>query len=212
MPYSLIYDQISELKVIPVIAIDSPDDAVPLADALIAGGLPLVEITFRTQAAGEAMRRISRERPEVLLGAGTILKTEQLQTAIDCGAKFGVAPGFNPYVVESAQELKFPFIPGVCTPSEIEGAMEFDCFHLKFFPAGAMGGLTLLRALVAPYGHLGVRFIPTGGVNMSNLTDYLAIPNVLACGGTWIATKEDIAEKRWARITSRCREISSVKH
>lgn len=210
MSYSILFERISELKVIPVISIRSPEDAVPLTDALIAGGLPLAEITFRTAAAAEAMKRIAKERPDMLLGAGTVLKTEQLQTAMDSGAKFAVAPGFNLRVVQAALDAEFPFLPGVCTPSEIEGAMEFGFRELKFFPAGAMGGLNLLRAVSAPYAHTGVRFVPTGGVNISNLPDYLAVPGVLACGGSWIASAEDIAEKRWELITARCREIRSL--
>ncbi len=204
----MIFDQISTFKVVPVIAIESAEDAVPLADALITGGLPIAEITFRTSAAADVIRSMVSTRPEILVGAGTILTLDNLKAAIDAGARFGVAPGFNPKIVEAARKADFPFVPGICTPTEIEAALDAGCTLLKFFPAGAIGGLPLLKALAAPYGHTGVKFMPTGGVNPSNLLEYLAVPNVAACGGTWIATKEDIAEKRWDLIASRCRDLA----
>lgn len=202
-----VFEQIAQWKVVPVIAIESEDAAIPLADALIDGGLPIAEITFRTAAAAAVLKKISKERPQLLLGAGTILSQENLDAAIACGAKFGVAPGMNPRTVAAANHKKFPFVPGICTPSEIEAALEFECKILKFFPAGAIGGLTLLKALIAPYAHTGIQFMPTGGVSVSNINDYVATKGVVACGGTWIASKEDIAEKRWDTITSRCQEV-----
>ncbi len=205
----MIFKQVSTLKVIPVIAIDSAADAIPLADALLSGGLPVAEITFRTPAAADVIRAMASNRPGVLVGAGTILTLDNLKAAIDAGARFGVAPGFNPKIVEAARKADFPFVPGVCTPSEIELALDAGCKLLKFFPAGAMGGVTLLKALLAPYAHTGVKFMPTGGVNPSNLAEYLAIPAVAACGGTWIASKDDIAEKRWDLIASRCQAVGS---
>ena len=201
-----IFDQIARFRVVPVIAIESPDAALLLADALIEGGLPIAEITFRTEAAAVVIRKMTQERPALLVGAGTILTLDNLKSAIDSGAKFGVAPGFNPKIVEAAQKAGFPFVPGVCTPTEVEAALSSGCKVLKFFPAGAIGGMTMLKALLAPYGHTGVQFMPTGGVSPKNLGEYLATKGVIACGGTWIATKEDIAEGRWEQIAARCRD------
>ena len=205
-----LFDQIARFKVVPVIAIESPDAALSLADALIEGGLPIAEITFRTEAATAVIRKLTQERSNLFVGAGTILTLDNLKAAIDTGAKFGVAPGFNPRIVEAAQQRGFPFVPGVCTPSDVEAALSNGCKILKFFPAGAMGGLTMLKSLIAPYGHTGVQFMPTGGVSPANLGEYLETKCVIACGGTWIATKEDIAEGRWKLIASRCREIAAL--
>jgi 2-dehydro-3-deoxyphosphogluconate aldolase/(4S)-4-hydroxy-2-oxoglutarate aldolase len=205
-----IYERIGELKVVPVIAIESVDDAVPLADALIEGGLPIAEITFRTAAAPEAMRRLKAERPELLVGAGTVTHPDQARAALACGARFAVAPGFNPKVVATAREIGLPFSPGVMTPSDIEGALDAGVQVLKFFPAGAAGGMTMLKSLAAPYAHLGVRFIPTGGVSLDNVREYLDSPFVLAVGGTWLAMKDDIAEGRWEVIAAKCRKVRAL--
>ncbi len=196
---------LESLAVVPVVAIENPDHALPLADALRAGGLPVAEITFRTEAGAEVMRRISAERPDMLVGAGTVLTPEQAQLAKECGAKFAVAPGFNPDVVKAAQAIDLPFFPGVMTPSDIEGALSLGCRMLKFFPAGPAGGTTLLKGLAAPYAHMGVRFMPTGGVSLDNLGDYLAIPQVVACGGTWVAKTADIADEDWSGIEAKAR-------
>jgi len=205
-----VFEHVAKLKVVPVIAMESQDTALLLADALIEGGLPIAEITFRTTAAAEVIRRIADERPGLLVGAGTILTIDNLKAAVDLGAKFGVAPGFNPKTVEAAQKMNFPFVPGVCTPSDVEAALSCGCKILKFFPAGAMGGLSMLKSLIAPYGHTGVQFMPTGGVSPTNLGEYLAIKGVIACGGTWLATKEDIAEGKWDTITTHCHEIAVI--
>ncbi len=199
-------EMLTRFGVIPVIAIENAEAAVPLADALIAGGLPVAEITFRTVAAADVMRALRRERPGVLVGAGTVLAVEQLDLAKECGARFAVAPGTNPAVVTRAAEIGLPFIPGVATPTDIELAMALGCQHLKFFPAEACGGTAMLSALSAPYRHTGVRFVPTGGVKPANLVDYLRIDTVMAVGGTWIATKEDIAGGRWTEIRARCED------
>ena len=204
-----VFDQIARFKVVPVIAIESPDAALLLADALIDGGLPIAEITFRTEATAAVIRKMVKERPGLLVGAGTILTLDNLKSAIGSGAKFGVAPGFNPIIVEAAQQMNFPFVPGVCTPSDVEAALSSRCKVLKFFPAGAVGGLTMLKALIAPYGHTGVQFMPTGGVSPANLGEYLTTKGVIACGGTWIATKEDIAGGKWEQIAARCREVTT---
>ncbi|MGL4942487.1 MAG: bifunctional 4-hydroxy-2-oxoglutarate aldolase/2-dehydro-3-deoxy-phosphogluconate aldolase [Thermoguttaceae bacterium] len=199
-----IFDSMAKFKIVPVIAIESQESALPLADALIAGGLPIAEITFRTAAAASVIETMTQKRPEIFVGAGTILTEDNLKAAIDSGAKFGVAPGLNPRVVEAAQRLNFPFVPGVCTPTDVETALAIGCRVLKFFPAGAMGGMAMLKSLLAPYGHTGVRFMPTGGVSVDNVADYIRTAGVIACGGTWIASKDDIAQKQWSLITARC--------
>jgi 2-dehydro-3-deoxyphosphogluconate aldolase/(4S)-4-hydroxy-2-oxoglutarate aldolase len=199
-----IFDQIATCGVVPVIAIDEPAQALPLADALTAGGLPLVEITFRTPAAAEVMRLITQERPRMLVGAGTVLTPANLETAKAKGAAFAVAPGLNPQLVKLARELDIPFVPGVATPSEIEQALALGCKLVKFFPAEALGGIPMIEALSAPYQHTGVRFMPTGGVTPSNLEAYLKLPTVAAVGGTWLAKKTDMASGNWVGIQDRC--------
>ncbi len=191
--------------VVPVIAIDSAESAVPLADALIEGGLPVAEITFRTAAAEEVIARIARERPALLLGAGTLLSAENVRRARDAGAAFGVAPGLNPEVAREAARVGLPFVPGVVTPTEIEQAMALGLTILKFFPAEAFGGLKVIKALFAPYAHTGVKFMPTGGVSAANLPEYLASDAVACVGGTWIASREAIAGKKWDQIRANCR-------
>ena len=201
-----VFQTIARCGIVPVIAADSAEVALPLADALLEGGLPLVEITFRTAAAAEVIEKICQKRPEMLVGAGTVLTPANLEAAISCGAKFGVAPGLNPAIVQRAGQLGLPFVPGVCTPSEIEQALALGCKVLKFFPAEASGGVEMLKALVAPYGHLGVKFVPTGGASMKNLDAYLSISAVTAVGGTWLAKKEDLAAGKWTEIRDRCKQ------
>jgi 2-dehydro-3-deoxyphosphogluconate aldolase/(4S)-4-hydroxy-2-oxoglutarate aldolase len=210
MPDADVFRTLAHHGVVPVIAIDSLDAALPLADALLGGGLPLVEITFRTAAAADVIRRLTAERPQLLVGAGTVLTAENLEAAVQCGAKFGVAPGLNPQIVRRAREVGLPFVPGVATPSEIEQAMALGCRVLKFFPAEALGGVAMLQALTAPYAHTGVRFVPTGGVGPANLKSYLDLPQVAAVGGTWLAKKEDLAAGRWLVIRERCAEAAAV--
>jgi 2-dehydro-3-deoxyphosphogluconate aldolase/(4S)-4-hydroxy-2-oxoglutarate aldolase len=205
-----LHQQINALGIVPVIAIDNPEDALPLADALLAGGLPIVEITFRTAAAAQVIHIIARERPGLLVGAGTVLTRENLQAAHAAGARFAVAPGLNPDIVAEAQRLGLPFVPGVATPSEIERALALGCATLKFFPAELLGGVEMINALTAPYGHTGVKFVPTGGVKLENLESYLACRAVAAVGGTWLAKKEDLAGARWADIANRCRAAVQV--
>jgi 2-dehydro-3-deoxyphosphogluconate aldolase/(4S)-4-hydroxy-2-oxoglutarate aldolase len=190
--------------------VESVESAIPFADALIAGGLPIAEITFRTAAAADVIKLLSAERPELLVGAGTVTTPEQARAALECGAKFAVAPGFNPNVVKTAQEIGLPFSPGVMTPSDIEGAVEAGVTTLKFFPAGAAGGVAMLKSLAAPYSHLGVRFIPTGGVNLDNLADYLNESSVIAAGGTWLAKKDVISAGKWDEISANCRQVCEL--
>jgi 2-dehydro-3-deoxyphosphogluconate aldolase/(4S)-4-hydroxy-2-oxoglutarate aldolase len=205
------FAQMEKHRVIPVIAIESPEDALQLADALVQGGLPVAEITFRTSVAAEVIQMLTRERPDMLIGAGTVLTIHDLEAAFDAGAAFGVAPGLNERIVRRAGELGMPFIPGVATPTEIEAAIELGCKVLKFFAAEAFGGLKTIRTLVSPYLHLGIRFVPTGGINAENLQDYLSTNCVLAVGGTWLATKEDIPKGAWDVITDRCRQAVDIR-
>ena len=199
-----IYEIIHKLGVVPVIAINSVENALPLADAMIEGGLPIAEITFRTKAAAEVISLLAKKRPELVIGAGTILNVDDLKRAKDCGARFAVAPGLNPVVCEQSIELGFPFSPGVMTPTDIEAAIAIGNKYLKFFPAEAAGGINMLKSLYAPYKHLGVKFIPTGGIKVSTMKDYLAFDAVLAVGGTWIASSEDIASCNWEKIKANC--------
>jgi len=195
------FRKLREYGVVPVVAVDTPDDGLRLCEALVAGGLPVAEITFRTDAAEATIRAASRAFPEVILGAGTVLTAEQLQRAMDSGARFAVAPGCNPAVVRAAVEADFSFAPGVCTPSDVELALSLGVRTLKFFPAEAIGGIKMLKALIGPYGHLGIEFCPTGGVNPDNMLSYLALPEVAFVGGTWLAKKDMIAAGQWDRIT-----------
>jgi len=205
-----VYEKIGSLKIVPVIAIDEVESAIPLADALIDGGLPLAEITFRTKAAAEVLRTLKHERPGLLIGAGTILTLEGVHLAKECGATFALAPGFNPLVVEEALKIGLPFAPGIATPSEVEGALGLGLKVLKVFPAGDLGGPRFLNSLSGPYGHTGVRFIPTGGVTVDNLKDYLSVKTVLAVGGTWIAKREDITSGNWDKIRDNCRNAVAL--
>jgi 2-dehydro-3-deoxyphosphogluconate aldolase / (4S)-4-hydroxy-2-oxoglutarate aldolase len=200
-----IFDTLSQYGIVPVIAIDDAKDALPLADALIAGGLPVAEITFRTAAAREVIASIAKHRPEVQLGAGTVLTTAQLDAAIEAGARFALSPGLDLDVLGEAVRRGLPFAPGIMTPTELQAALKAGCGLVKFFPATAAGGPNMLKNIAAPYAHTGVGFNPTGGVNMDNLGDWLAIPQVRAVGGTWIATKADIAAGNWDQIAENAR-------
>ena len=204
---SKIYEEIKKYSVIPVIAIENLDDALPLADALVEGGLPLIEITFRTKVDARVIAKLRDEKPEILLGAGTILDKDELKAAIDNGASFGVAPGLNPLIVEEALKNNFPFMPGIMTPSDLEKGLSLGITHFKFFPAGAAGGISYLSSLAAPYSHKGVQFVPTGGVNTENLKDYLSLDTVMAVGGTWIAKSADINSGNWEKIKANCQRI-----
>lgn len=205
-----IQKRIATLGVVPVIAIDRVEQALPLADALLAGGVPVIEVTFRTAAASAVIQLLSQERPDLLVGAGTVLSRETLEAARAAGAKFALAPGLNPETVKNAAELGLPFMPGVATPSEVELALSLGCRTLKFFPAELLGGVKMIDALLAPYGHTGARFLPTGGVGPSNLESYLQCNGVAAVGGTWLAKKEDLEAGRWDEIRQRCRAAVEI--
>ena len=194
-------ERIERGRIVPIVVLDDVDAAAPLAEALLAGGLDVMEITLRTGAALAAIRRIATAYPEMLLGAGTLLDPSQVEQARDAGAVFGLAPGLNPRVVQAAANGGMLFAPGVMTPSEVEQAWAIGCKLLKFFPAEPAGGVAMLKALAGPYAHLGLRFIPTGGIHTGNLADYLKVPLVAAIGGSWMVDKALVAAGRWDEIT-----------
>jgi len=192
--------ELYSIGLIPVIKIENPDDAVPLAKALIDGGLPAAEITFRTACAAEAIKNITEAYPEMLVGAGTVLTTEQVDAAIAAGSKFIVSPGLNPKVVSYCLSKGVPMLPGCSNPSDVEVALELGLKTVKFFPAEAVGGLKMLKAMAAPYGQL--TFMPTGGINADNLLDYLKFNKIVACGGSFMVKDELVKEKKWDEITA----------
>jgi 2-dehydro-3-deoxyphosphogluconate aldolase / (4S)-4-hydroxy-2-oxoglutarate aldolase len=194
-------DRISRRRIVPVVVLDREEDAEPLAQALLDGGLDIMEITFRTAAAEGSIRRIAAAFPEILLGAGTLLDRDQIRRARDAGAVFGLAPGLNPSNLQVAKDCGLEFSPGVMTPSDVEQALALGCKLLKFFPAETAGGTGMLKALAGPYGHTGVKFIPTGGIGTKNLAEYLKLPVVAAIGGSWMVDKALIAAGRWSEIT-----------
>lgn len=197
-PREEILKRVFELGVVPVIAINEVEKAVPLAKALCEGGLPAAEITFRTDCAADAIRKIRTEVPEMLVGAGTVLTKEQADGALEAGSQFIVTPGFNPEIVKYALEKGAIIMPGTATPGEMEQAMSLGLDVVKFFPAEQNGGIAKLKAVSAPYSKL--RFMPTGGINAQNLVDYIKFPKILACGGTWMVKKELIDEGNWDEI------------
>jgi len=197
-----IFEKLSEFRIVPVIVINDAAQAVPLAKALLEGGLPCAEVTFRTAAAADAIRAITRELPEMLVGAGTVLTCEQVDRAIDAGAKFLVAPGLNPETVKHSRGV--PFLPGAITPTEIEAALALGLEVVKFFPAEAAGGVKMLQALSAPYKNL--KFVPTGGIGPANLHSYLGLKCVAACGGSWMVKDDLINSGNFAEITKLTKE------
>ena len=203
-------DSLLQQRLVCVAVIDKADDAVPLTEALLAGGLNCIEVTFRTAGAAEAIARIRKNLPNAIVGAGTLLTADQVKQAVAAGAQFGVSPGLSEAVSKAAHENKFPLFPGVITPGEIMRALELGWKHLKFFPAETFGGVNALKALIGPFGHTGVKFIPTGGITAATLPNYLAIPQVAAVGGSWMAEKKLVAEKDWAKITALTAEAIKV--
>ena len=189
-------------RLICVAVIDKPDDAVPLAQALSAGGLNTMEVTFRTDAAAEAIRRIRQEVPGMCIGAGTVLTPYQAAQAAEAGAQFLVAPGLDESVLSAALARNVPYIPGVVTPTEVGRALALKCKLIKFFPAEVSGGVAMLKALAGPFAHTGVQFVPTGGITAATLPAYLALPQVAAVGGSWMAERDLIAQHAWERITA----------
>ena len=191
--------QIGAFGVVPVVKLDRVEDAVPLAKALVDGGLPLAEVTFRTDAAEASIKAMSEAYPEMLLGAGTVLTTDQVDRAVAAGAKFIVSPGLNPKIVSYCVSKNIPITPGCSNPSDIEAAIELGLDVVKFFPAEACGGLAAIKAMSAPYG--GIKFMPTGGINENNIGSYLAFNKILACGGSWMVKDSLIKEGNFAEIT-----------
>lgn len=199
------FARVAAIGVVPVIAIEEVNHAEPLADALLEAGLGVVEITFRTGAAADVMARLSETRPEILVGAGTVLSPDAVTRAVEAGAAFGLAPGFDPEVVTAAAEAGLPFAPGVMTPSDISLATARGCRLMKFFPAVSAGGPSMLKNIAAPFAHLGVSFIPTGGVGLETMGEWLSLPQISAVGGTWIARPEDMRAGDWQGITDKAR-------
>ncbi|HDM8150205.1 TPA: bifunctional 4-hydroxy-2-oxoglutarate aldolase/2-dehydro-3-deoxy-phosphogluconate aldolase [Vibrio harveyi] len=205
---SSIKEQLKALKVIPVIAIDKAEDIIPLGKVLAENGLPAAEITFRSAAAAEAIRLLRETQPDMLIGAGTVLNREQAIAAKEAGATFIVSPGFNPNTVKACQEIGIDIVPGVNNPSTVEAALEMGLTTLKFFPAEASGGINMVKSLLAPY--TGIELMPTGGINPANIKDYLAIPRVLACGGTWMVDKKLIEAGNWEELARLTREAVAL--
>lgn len=203
-------EKILQTRVVPAATVESEDAGVRLAGALLEAGLDIIEITFRTEAAGAAIRAIAETYPKMLIGAGTVLTAEQLDRAIDAGIGFAVAPGLNEAIVERAMAAGIAFMPGVATPTEVDRALQVGAEMLKFFPAANLGGVKTLKALGAPYAHTGVKFIPTGGINASNAAEYLELPVVAAVGGSWMVKKELVAAGDWAEITRLSHEAVAI--
>lgn len=201
-------EQLSLAGLVPVIKVEDAADAVPLCKALSDGGLPVAEITFRSDAAEEAIRRVHAELPEVILGAGTVLTREQVDRAVNAGATYIVSPGLNADIVKYCQEKGVPIVPGCANPSDIEVALSLGLKTVKFFPAEALGGLPLIKAMAAPYGN--VTFLPTGGVNEKNLNEYLSFSKVVACGGSWMVPSDAVNAKDWKRIENLTRSAVTL--
>ena len=203
-----VLEKIGALRLIPVVKIENSKDAVPLGLALLEGRLPIAEITFRTAAAEGAIRALTAELPELLVGAGTVLSVDQVKSAVDAGARFMVAPGFNPAVVDYCLEHNICVVPGVNNPSQIERALERRLQVVKFFPAEASGGLPFLKAVAAPYGD--ILFLPTGGINLRNLMTYLSYPRVIACGGSWMVKTDLISSGNFTQIKKLTQEAVAI--
>ena len=202
--------RMSRSGVVAVVTVENPDDAGPIARALLDGGVGAIELTFRTARAAEALRRIRAEVPEILAGAGTLLDRAHVQAALAAGALFGVAPGCNPATLAAARECGLPFAPGVMTPTDMEIALEHGCRVLKYFPATNLAGPSALETMAAPFAHLGLRFIPLGGINLASLPQWLASPTVLCVGGSWLAPRDVIQRKDWAALQRNAEQAAEV--
>jgi len=203
-----VLEKLGNAGVVPVVVLERAEDAVPAAKALLAGGIDVMEITFRTAAAPDAIRAVAEQCPEVTVGAGTVITLEQCKQAVDCGAKFIVAPGYSEKVVSWCVEHDVAITPGCVTPTEIMAAMAHGLKVLKFFPANVYGGLAGMKALAGPFG--GIKFIPTGGVNGDNLAEYAAAPFVHAVGGSWVCAKSDISAGNFEKITELCKQAKAT--
>jgi 2-dehydro-3-deoxyphosphogluconate aldolase/(4S)-4-hydroxy-2-oxoglutarate aldolase len=202
--------RLRKTSVIAVLVVDDPKRAVKLAHALLDGGVDIMELTLRTPAALDCLRAVTSEVPQMMAGAGTIIFPEQVDQVLAAGAAFGVAPGTNATVIRYAIEKGLPFAPGVMTPTDVDVAVQCGCRELKFFPAEPSGGLNMLGSIKAPYAHLGLQYIPLGGVTTSNLPSYLKDPDVIAVGGSWLAKKDMIDAERWSEITAAAREAREI--
>jgi len=200
--------KLQKLGIVPVVVLNNAEDAQPLGEALVKGGLPCAEVTFRTDAAEKSIRRMAKAFPDMIIGAGTVLTCEQADRAIDAGAKFIVSPGLNPKVTEYVLKKGVPMTPGVCTPTEIEAALQFDLDVVKFFPAEPAGGLKMIKALAAPY--VGLSFMPTGGISASNVRDYLAYNRIVACGGSWMVKGDLVKEGKFDEIEKLVKEAAGI--
>ena len=198
MNITTLSERLRTIKIVPVIALDNAIDAVPLGAALRKSGIPVAEITFRSPAAAEAIRRLRDADPNILIAAGTVLNAAQAKAAQQAGADFIVSPGFNPNTVKACQDMDIPITPGINNPTAIEAALEHGIDTVKYFPAEASGGIPMLKALLAPYAML--KIMPTGGINAKNIRDYLSIKNVIACGGSWMVEKSLLAARNWAEV------------
>ncbi len=203
-----IYEKLNQCAVVPVIKLEDANKSEALAKALIDGGLPCAEVTFRTASAPEVISRMVKAYPDMLVGAGTVLSIEQAKKAVECGAKFIVSPGLNPKVVKWCTENNIPIIPGIATPTELEAAMELGLTVVKFFPAEAFGGLKTLKAISAPYGS--IRFMPTGGISLENLKSYLSFKKIIACGGSFMVTDDLINNDKFDTITDICKQAVAI--
>jgi len=206
-----IQDEIAKEGIIAVLEIEDEKNAVPLANALLEGGVRAIELTLRTKAAFPSVSLIAKEIPQMFIGIGTIIEPGQAAKVKELnGARFGVSPGINKKIVKEAIAANLPFMPGIATPSELEKAISLGCRAVKFFPAEGLGGLSYLKNINAPYNHLGIKYIPLGGVTAENLSCYAQFNPVLAVGGSWITSKELISAKNWTEITRRAREARNI--
>ena len=203
-----ILKKIQETGIIPVVVLEDAKDAAPLAQALFDGGLPCAEVTFRTEAAEECIRIMAEQFPDMLIGAGTVLTTDQVDRAVAAGAKFIVSPGLNPRIVKYCVEKGITITPGCTNPSDIEQALENGLEVVKFFPAEPAGGLNMIKAMAAPY--VGVKFMPTGGINAQNVKDYLKYDRIIACGGSWMVSGALVKEGNFAKITELTKEAAAI--
>ena len=204
----MIFEQFSKIGIIPVVVLDDPKDAAELGKALCENGLPCAEVTFRTAAAEETIRVMSKEFPDMLVGAGTVLTKEQVDRAINAGAKFIVSPGLNPKIVQYCLDKSIPITPGTQTPSEMEQALELGLKVVKFFPAEPAGGLAMIKAVAAPY--VDLKFMPTGGINAKNVRDYLGYNKIIACGGSWMVKKDLITGGKWDELGKLVKEAADI--
>lgn len=205
-----IRDRVTKSGIIAVLELENANDAVPVTDALLEGGVSAIELTLRTSAAIDSIKAIASSRPEMTIGVGTVIFPGQIEQIIEAGAHFGVAPGFNPTIIDEAKKFEFSFSPGIATPSELEWALSKGCSLLKFFPAEPMGGVDYLKSLNNPYAYLGLSYIPLGGVNLANLPVWASFKPVVAIGGTWISQRQLINNHAWKEITQKAREAKRI--